>query len=195
MANESIDLSKVKLPPPFQELLDQLKGDRKKLMKDAGLDNAKNLRHFLGLHLLPHMEKYLTLLSGGLAETYDISASNLREFGLLRSFVIKQLRAQGVDIPPEIEQQLPDDVEDLIDEIDDALFKLATLLSEKLPEDKETEETFNNVRELFDDLVDELVGADPEKNGDEKSEKEPEKENEPEPEPEGGNADGDGDKE
>lgn len=191
MANEQtpIDLGKVKLPPPFQELVDQLRSDRKKRMKDPAFAKPDQLRNYLGLHLMPRLEKFLVLLSGGLAETYDISASNLREFGLLRSFVIKQLRAQGVEIPPEIEQQLPDDVEELVDEVDQALFKLATVLSEKLPNDKEAEGAFNNVRELFDDLVDELLGAD-----DDEKEKEPEADGDAgsgEPEAEGGAGDGD----
>lgn len=174
MANETtIDPSKVKLPEPFQELLDQFKSDRKKLMKEPAFAKPDQLRQFLGLYLIPRIEKAVFLLGGGLAETYDVSVSNLRELGLLRSFVIKQLRAQGVEIPPEIEQQLPDVVEELVDQIDQTLFKLASLLGEKLPKDKETEETFNGLRELFDDLVNELLGADPEKDDDDDKKSEP----------------------
>jgi hypothetical protein len=193
MANETIDQSKVKLPGPFQELLDQFKSDRKKLMNEPAFAKPDQLRQFLGLYLIPRIEKAIFLLGGGLAETYDISVSNLKESGLLRSFVIKQLRAQGVEIPPEMEQQLPDVVEDLVDQIDQTLFKLASLLGEKLPKDKETEETFNGLRELFDDLVDELLGADPEKDDDEKDGDGDEKKPEADAAPSDGGSDDEGD--
>lgn len=158
MAEESelmqMEAQQMQLPPQLEKFLDELRADRKRLLKDQVFEDPKQLRQFVGQFLLPRIEDMFRTLAGLGLEAYGLAASNTTELRRLHAFTVGQLNDLGADLsnvrPPGVSP-------DVLNAFNEAFYALGTLLSEKYPEDKDTEEAYNRCEQAVAVMVKQLM--------------------------------------
>lgn len=155
----------LELPPPFQKMLDQLKADRKTLLRDKAYSNPDQLRAFMGQYLFSRLHDIVELFGITLYDTYNLSVSNANQLQRLRATTAKELRKLGADTLSE-DEELPGPSTEVLDELQQSFYALGTLLVKKLPEDEEVQEAYNRCTEALSDLTAEMMGISPDEQAD-----------------------------
>ena len=149
----------VELPPMMEALLRDLKGDRKKLLKDKAFKDPEQLRGFIGQYLFPRLITVVEMLGGAMFDTYGLAVSNANQQQRMHAFVVDELRKLGSDV--DRDDELPGLSSEALDRFQQAFYALGAVLQKKLPEDAETEEAWNRCAHILSDMVEELMGGRP----------------------------------
>jgi hypothetical protein len=159
MADENRDdREEVQLPPAFLKFQGQLKADRKALLRDkAYAQSPEQLRAFIAQFLFPRLDEFVGLMGLALYDTYGLAVSSENQIQRMRSVYGKALKKLGADVEDET-GDLPGVSPDVLDEFQQYFYALGTLLSKKLPDDKEVQEAFNKCAESLGDMVADLMG-------------------------------------
>lgn len=148
------------LPPPFQAMLEQLKEDRKKLLRDKAFTDPVQLRGFMAQYMFARLHDIVQLMGLALYDTYGLSVSNANQLKRLHVMVNRELRKLGADVDEEAE--LPGAGTETLDDLQQSFYSLGTLLQKKLPEDTEVQEAYNRCAQALSDLTADLMGYEPE---------------------------------
>ena len=160
----------VELPPQLEELLQDLKGDRKTLLKSKAYERPDQLRQFIAQVVIPRFSEMIEIFGTALYDTYQLSASNARQQQKMHRWAAKHLRTLGAEVSDnDLTQEL---AADRIDAFSQAFYALGSKLQEKLPEDKEMQEVWNRCAKEFDALLADLMGNQDFDEGDEDDEDE-----------------------
>jgi hypothetical protein len=173
MANEEEEFE---LPPAFVQFQQQLKEDRKKLMRDKAYGaSPEQLRAFVGTHMFQRLDEMMTLVGIALYDTYSLAVSSENQIQRMRAVYGGALAKLGADVADE-KGDLPGVSPDLLDDLQQHFYALGTLLQKKLPDDKEVQAAFNKVAQDLAEVTAELMGGaeDDEDEEDEKDEGEEE---------------------
>jgi hypothetical protein len=165
----------VQLPPAFLKFQGQLKADRKALLRDkAYAQSPEQLRAFIAQFLFPRLDEFVQLMGLALYDTYGLAVSSENQIQRMRAVYGKALAKLGADVDEQ--GDLPGVSPEVLDEFQQYFYALGTLLSKKLPEDKEVQTAFNKCAESLGDMVAELMGEDDgeEEDEDDDEEEEPE---------------------
>jgi hypothetical protein len=159
MGNESaaLDHAEVELPPAMEHFLNELRGDRKKLLKDKAFNDPAQLRGFIGQFLFPRLMQLVEMLGGGMFDTYGLAVSNANQLQRMHTLMVEELQKLGADV--ERDDRLPGVSMEAIDEFQQAFYAVASLLQKKLPGDKDMEVAWNQCALLLSDMVEELMGG------------------------------------
>jgi hypothetical protein len=167
MANEEEEFE---LPPAFQQFQQQLKEDRRKLMRDKAYGaSPEQLRAFVGTHMFQRLDEMMTLIGIALFDTYSLAVSSENQIQRMRAVYGGALTKLGADVADET-GDLPGVSPDLLDDLQQHFYALGTLLQKKLPEDKEVQAAFNKVAQDLAEVTAELMGGEDD-DGDEGDEK------------------------
>lgn len=156
----------MQLPPAFQQFQEQLKTDRKALLRDKAYGQSpEQLRAFIAQFMFPRLDELIALMGFALYDTYGLAVSSENQLQRMRAVYGKALKKLGkdADVSLDIEDEdgeLPGLSPEVLDEFQQAFYGLGSLLQKKLPEDKETEAAFNKCAEILSDMVAELMGDD-----------------------------------
>jgi len=172
MSNDRSENDAPELPPQFVKLMAQLKEDRKKLLRENAYANPEQLRSFMGQFIFTRMTEMVELMGFALYDVYSLAVSNANQQQRMRSVMNKELRKLGADVSDE---ELPGPSTDGLDDLQQAFYSLGTLLSKKLPEDKEVQEAYNRCAQALSDLTGDLMGYDDDDEDDEDEDDEDEK--------------------
>jgi len=179
MSDDRDDDDQMELPPAFLKFQEQLKTDRKALLRDkAFAQSPEQLRAFIAQFMFPRLNELVSLMGLALYDTYSLAVSSENQLQRMRAVYGKALKKLGADVENE-EGDLPGLSPEILDEFQQAFYALGSLLQKKLPEDKEMEQAYNKCAEILGDMVAELMG----------DEGEDEEENEEEDEEEDGEGD------
>jgi hypothetical protein len=166
----------VQLPPAFLKFQGQLKADRKALLRDkAYAQSPEQLRAFIAQFLFPRLDEFVQLMGLALYDTYGLAVSSENQIQRMRAVYGKALEKLGADVGDE-SGDLPGVSPEVLDEFQQYFYALGTLLSKKLPEDKEVQTAFNKCAESLGDMVAELMGEDEDEDEDEEDDDEEEAE-------------------
>lgn len=155
------------LPPAFQKFQQQLKADRKKLMREEAYGkNPDQLRAFIGTHMYQRVDELVQLMGLALFDTYSLAVSTESQVQRLRAVHGKALEKLGANVGDEVDE-LPGVSPDVLDEFQQHFYALGTLLQKKLPDDEEMQKAYNKCAEVLGDMVAELLGEEDEDEGDE----------------------------
>lgn len=150
----------VQLPPAFLKFQEQLKADRKTLLRDkAYAQSPEQLRAFIAQFLFPRFDEFLQLMGLALYDTYGLAVSSENQIQRMRAVYGKALKKLGADVEDE-DGDLPGLSPEILDEFQQHFYALGSLLQKKLPDDKEAEKAFNKCAEILGDMVAELLGED-----------------------------------
>lgn len=161
MSDQTVDPN-VELPPPIQQLIAQVKGDRKKLLKDKAFEDPAHLRQFLGQFLLPRMVTMIEILGEGLVDNYNVSLGNASTIQRLHAWTKRHFE----DLDLDVDDELPGVDTELLSQIGQALHQLGAVLQQKLPDDQEVGQVYNIVVAAFARLTAQLMGDDDGEDGD-----------------------------
>ena len=153
--NEQTTVEMPPLSPPLMEFLEQMKADRKKLLKDKAFTDPAQLRGFIGQFLYPRLFEMFEMVAGAGQDTYGLAYSNMTQTRRLRAFVVEELQRLGSDV--RADDVLPSIDTEALDQFQQGFYALGTLLMKKLPADREMETAWNTCVTLLDDLVDGLL--------------------------------------
>jgi hypothetical protein len=182
------DNEEVQLPPAFEKLITQLKNDRKMLMREKSYADPAQLRAFIGQFLFARLAEMVEMIGLGLYDTYGLAVSNANQLQRMRAVYSRALHKLGADVGDG--DELPGVSTEVLDELQQAFYALGTLLQKKLPDDKETEESYNKVAELLAETVSQLMGIEPD-DGEDDEDDEDEDEDEEDSEEGGDGSDAD----
>lgn len=176
MADDRDD--EMQLPPAFMKFQEQLKADRKALLRDkAYAQNPEQLRAFIAQFLFPRLDEMVALMGLALYDTYSLAVSSENQLQRIRAVYGKALKKLGADVEDE-DGELPGLSPEILDEFQQAFYAIGTLLQKKLPEDKEMEAAYNKCAEILADMVAELMGDEEEEDEEEEDEEESKPESE-----------------
>ena len=157
--NDPIDPNEMEpeLPPQLEQLLRDIDKDRKSLLRTAAYGkNPEQLRQYIAQFVLPRLGQLIEIFGTALFDTYQLSSSNARKTQRMHRWAADHFRALGREVNDnDILQDIGDD---LIERFSEAFYAIGTKLQEKLPEDKEMEDTYNRCAVIFDELLRELQG-------------------------------------
>lgn len=148
----------IELPPLMQQFIDNVKADRKQLMRTKEYQQPAQLQAFIGQFLYPRLIEMFEMLGAAGMDTYGLSVSNATQLQRLHSWTVGQLQAMGSDI--DHDAPLPGVSSDVMEDFQQAFYALGVVLREKLPEDKEAESAFNKCAGLLGEMVGQLMGDD-----------------------------------
>jgi hypothetical protein len=158
MSDDRDDDDQMELPPAFLKFQEQLKTDRKALLRDkAFAQSPEQLRAFIAQFLFPRLNELVSLMGLALYDTYGLAVSSENQIQRMRAVYGKALKKLGADVEDE-EGDLPGLSPEILDEFQQAFYALGSLLQKKLPEDKEMERAYNKCAEILGDMVAELMG-------------------------------------
>jgi hypothetical protein len=158
MSDDRDDDDQMELPPAFLKFQEQLKTDRKALLRDkAFAQSPEQLRAFIAQFLFPRLNELVSLMGLALYDTYGLAVSSEKQIQRMRAVYGKALKKLGADVEDE-EGDLPGLSPEILDEFQQAFYALGSLLQKKLPEDKEMERAYNKCAEILGDMVAELMG-------------------------------------
>jgi len=146
----------IELPPLMQRFVEQLKGDRKHLMKDKAFEDPKQLRVFVGTYVYPRMINLFEMLAAATMDTYGLAVSNTSQVQRLHAFTVDELQRVGSDIDGEV--PLPGVSTDVMDDFQQSFYALGVVLREKLPDDKAVDDAFNKCAGFIGEMTAELMG-------------------------------------
>lgn len=152
----SMDEMVIELPPLMQRFVEQMKGDRKHLMKDKAFEDPKQLRVFVGTYVYPRMINLFEMLAAATMDTYGLAVSNASQVQRLHAFTVDELQRVGSDIDDEA--PLPGVSTDVMDDFQQSFYALGVVLREKLPNDKSAEDAFNKCAGFIGEMTAELMG-------------------------------------
>lgn len=148
-ASESLDDEEdYELPPAFEQLVDELKASRKRLLKEKAFDRGDQLKQFLGQFLIPQMQQIVELLGDAYLETYEMAAGTASSVARFQRTAFHHFKELGVKIDPS--EAMP---VDSLEKLQQAFYVLGALLAKKLPEDREMQDTYNLCMDAISDLV------------------------------------------
>jgi hypothetical protein len=168
MSEDQMQVDIDRLPPMIQKHLHALEADRKKLMKDKGFNDPEQLRGFIGTFLYPRMIETTKILSAAAFDVYELATSNMNQHRRFAAQVVSELNELGSDI--DHDGPLPGVSADFLDDLQQALYRLAGVLEKKLPDDKEAQAAFNDCAKIVSDMQAELTGEPDEPREDEEGE-------------------------
>jgi len=168
------DSQEIELPPDIVKFQEQLKADRKMLLRDKAYgQSAEQLRAFIGQYMFTRMSEMMELLSFALYDTYSLAVSSENQIQRMRAVYGSAFKKLGADVGDE-RGDLPGVSPEVMDDFQQAFFALGALLQAKLPEDQETQAAFNKCALILSDMIGELMGDDDDEDDGEGGE-EPEK--------------------
>jgi len=158
MADErvSLDDMEIELPPAMEQLVTQLKTDRKTLLKDKAFQDPSQLRAFIAQYLYPRVVAMMEMLGGGLHDTYGLAVSNANQLRRMHSWTVNELQRVGSDV--EEEDPLPGVSSEALEEFQQAFYALGVKFQEKLPDDEEMQNVWNTTARALEALVSEMLG-------------------------------------
>lgn len=172
--SEVVNEDRMELPPAFAKFVEQLKTDRKMLMREKAYEKPEQIRAFLGQYLFARLTQMIELMGFAIYDVYGLAVSNANQQQRMRAYLNKQLRKLGASVSDDEDEELPGVGPEILDDLQQAFYGLGTLLEKKLPDDKEVQEAYNRCAAVMSQIVAELIGQgdDPDEDEDEESEEE-----------------------
>lgn len=158
-ADVSLDDIPVELPPPFEKLIEEIRSDRKVLLRESAYTDPVQLRAFIGQYLYPRIMAAVKLLAGGMVDTYGLAVSNTNHLHRLHAEMSRQLYKLGADVDDR-EMDLPGPSPELLDEFQQAFYAVGNGLQQKLPNDEEMQKLWNRAASILSSIQSELMGYD-----------------------------------
>lgn len=144
------------LPAEIENLLEQLKEDRKLLLRNKAFAQPEQLRAFIGQYLFERLDQIVEHLAGFTAEVFQVTGSNTGQLAKMRKLMVTHLRKLGADIE-EAEFETPMVSMEAINDFQEAFYAIGALLEKKLPKDPDMQEAWNRAVSTLDDMIRELV--------------------------------------
>jgi hypothetical protein len=177
--NVEVEIDEKDLPPIFRKLIGDVRNDRKTLLRDKAYENPAQLRAFVAQYLYPRLIDVVKILGQASYDTYQLAQSTAIESTRFQKYVVREL-------------DLDDDGgsggvnPDILDDMQEAMYALGSVLQQKMPEDQEVMDAFNAVAGRMADAVGELMGdGGSDRDEDEREDEAPSEESDADKEPDG----------
>jgi len=151
-------MEEMELPPVFEQLIQAIGKDRKKLLRTKTFEDPAQLRAFVGQYLYPRMIDVIRLLAGGFMESYGLSVSNTNELRRLHYFTVERLREVGADVSDQDDASLPGVSPAVLDDFQHAFYAIGTAI-QKEASYAELQECYDRCASFVGDMVGELMNG------------------------------------
>lgn len=154
--SDNEEMMEIELPPALAKLLDMIRADQKKLLKDKAFGDPHQLRQWVALTLMERFSQIVEMLGVTMLDTHQLAVSNATQLQRQRQWVAKHLRSLGAEVSDG--EPFGGVGTEQIDAFGQALYALGTYLQATYPNDKNAQVKYNAVADAFNRLIEQLMG-------------------------------------